>query len=76
MSKTNSKDPAAAQVDPVDPAVVPNVAEQGDEPTVRGRALVDLPAFGVGCGDFCDLPASAAASLAAGGQFDDQAVEG
>lgn len=75
MSKTHPKDQSAAQVEPVNPAAVPDVAAQVEEATVRGRALVDLPAFGVVCGDFCDLPASAAASLAAVGQFDDQAAE-
>lgn len=41
--------------------------------TVRGRALVDLPAFGLACGEFGEIPAPDADSLIVGGQFDDQA---
>ena len=42
---------------------------------VRGRALVDLPAHSLKCGEFGDLPAAIAQSLAAAGEFDPKAVE-
>jgi hypothetical protein len=41
---------------------------------VRGRALIDLPAHGLQCGEFGALPADAAERLAAGGAFDPLAL--
>lgn len=49
-------------------------AEQQPEP-VRGRALIDLPAHGLKCGEFGTLPAAVAQSLADSGEFDPKAVE-
>ncbi len=66
MSKTQPKPTAEAPLE----VTAPPVAE-----TVRGRALVDLLAFGLACGEFGEIPIAAATSLIAGGQFDDKAVQ-
>ena len=71
-----------------DEATVAKVEQQTERPSaqdgatteqplelVRGRALVDLPAHSLKCGEFGDLPAAIAQSLAAAGEFDPKAVE-
>lgn len=62
ITAEQQSDPAAAS------------AEQQPEP-VRGRALIDLPAHGLKCGEFGTLPADVAQSLASAGEFDPKAVE-
>ena len=42
--------------------------------TVHGRALIDVPAFGLACGEFGDIPDADAGNLIASGQFDDRAT--
>jgi hypothetical protein len=44
-------------------------------PDVPGRALIDLPAYGLKCGEYGALPAAIAASLAFSGEFDPRAVQ-
>jgi hypothetical protein len=66
MSKTQSIPKDEAPIAPPDAA--PEIVE-----AVRGRALVDLPAFGLACGAFGEVPSPDAESLIAGGQFDDKA---
>lgn len=56
------------------PDPVAATTEQQDEP-VRGRALIDLPAHGLKCGEFGALPAAVAQSLADAGEYDPKAVE-
>lgn len=52
------------------PAPSPETNDTGDAPQVRGRALIDLPAHGLKCGEFGELPGTAAAARAAAGEFD------
>lgn len=53
----------------------PGATAETQQELVRGRALIDLPAHGIKCGEFGDLPAAVAQSLAAAGEFDPKAVE-
>lgn len=62
------------QVTEQPPDPVAATTEQQPEP-VRGRALIDLPAHGLKCGEFGTLPADVAQSLASAGEFDPKAVE-
>lgn len=52
-----------------------SAADERPQPTVRGRALIDIPAHDLKCGEFGSLPAPIAVALAADGQFDLKAVE-
>lgn len=56
-----------------DPAAE-NAAGTEQEP-VRGRALVDLPAYDLKCGEFGSLPYETARALWATGYFDPRAIE-
>ncbi len=40
---------------------------------VQGRALIDLPEYGLKCGDYGALPADVAAALVESGHFDQNA---
>lgn len=42
---------------------------------VRGRALLDIPAHDLKCGEYGELPEQIAAALAIDGQFDLKAAE-
>lgn len=88
MSK-KTQDAAAVQAPAsTDEATADQVEQQTEQPSaqdgttteqpaeqVRGRALVDLPAHGIKCGEFGNLPAAIAQSLEAAGEFDPWAVE-
>ena len=77
MSK-KTQDAATVQTSAsTDEATADQVEQQTEQPLekVRGRALVDLPAHGIKCGEFGDLPAAIAQSLEAAGEFDPWAVE-
>ena len=70
MSKTQPKPEAPREAAPIVEAQPHDSAAE----TVHGRALVDLPAFSLMCGEFGHIPAADAGSLIAGGQFDDRAA--
>lgn len=60
----------APDTDP-DPA---RIEPPSSEP-VRGRALIDLPAHGLKCGEYGALPAAVAPAMIEAGAFDPQAAE-
>lgn len=68
MSKKSAAKPAVVQ-----PAAEAVSAVQSG-PVVTGRALVDLPAHGLRCGEFGPVPADVAEAITAVGQFDPHAV--
>lgn len=49
--------------------------KDAEEKPVRGRALVDLPAYDLKCGEFGSLPYETARALWASGYFDPRAIE-
>lgn len=61
-------------VEGADDPAAENAAGAEQEP-VRGRALVDLPAYDLKCGEFGSLPYETARALWASGYFDPRAVE-
>lgn len=70
----------AEQAIPEQPTAEQPTAEQAADPgaaeeSVRGLALVDLPAYGLKCGEFGSLPYETARALWAGGSFDPRAIE-
>ena len=44
--------------------------------SVPGRALVDIPEYGLLCGEYGSLPVDAAQGLIEAGKFDPKAVQG
>lgn len=60
--------------DPAGDPAAENAAGAEQEP-VRGRALVDLPAYDLKCGEFGSLPYETARALWASGYFDPRAIE-
>lgn len=60
-----------ATTDPAPPTKPPRASKKKD---VSGRALIDIPAHGLKCGDYATLPADVAATLPAG-EFDQNAVQ-
>ncbi len=62
---------AAAEKAAAEQAAAEQAAAEKAAANVRGRALVDLPDFGLACGDYAELAAVHARGLIASGQFDD-----
>lgn len=61
-----------APVDTAPPAKATRASKKKD---VSGRALIDIPAHGLKCGEYGTLPADVSAALQAAGEFDPNAVQ-
>lgn len=63
------------QSDSADTAQPAKSSKSSKKKDVSGRALVDIPAHGLKCGDYATIPADAAEALAAAGEFDTKATQ-
>lgn len=67
--------PASPQEQPLPDIAPPAKATRASKKKdISGRALIDIPAHGLKCGDYATLPADVAATLPAG-EFDQNAVQ-
>lgn len=73
VTPTETATTATATETAVTPAETITAAVQPPPEPVRGRALVDLPQFGLKCGEYGTVPADVASGLSRGGQFDPRA---
>lgn len=61
-----------APIDATPPAKATRASKKKD---VSGRALIDIPAHDLKCGEYATLPADVAIALQAAGEFDPNAVQ-